>query len=193
MRIKVVVVGEADVGKTCIVQRAFHGKFPDEAKPTVGAANSVLEMNFENQTVTLNIWDTAGQEKYRSLTQMYFSGTAVAILVFDLTCRKSFDVLPEFVSLLKEKAGENVQMVLVGNKTDLTDRVIDEETSETYAKEIGAAFYIETSAKTGFRIDELFQRIAKLSITSEEKIKQLNNPVIVELDGEKVGHQNKCC
>ena len=192
MRIKVVVVGEADVGKTCIVQRAYHGKFPEEAKPTIGAGNVVLEINADNQTVILNIWDTAGQEKYRSLTQMYFSGASVGILVFDLTSRKSFDVLPEFVTLLKEKAGEKVQMVLVGNKADISERVIDEDIAENYAHQIGASFYIETSAKTGFRIDELFQRIAKLSITSEEKIKQLDNPVFVQLDEDKK-NKRKCC
>ena len=123
---------------------------------------------------------------------MYFSGAALGILVFDVTNKKSFEVLPEFVAMLKEKAGPEVQFILVGNKVDLPERTVDEDTAEEYAKECGAAFYIETSAKTGFRVDELFQRIGKLTITAEEKTKKLNNPV-VEITEASRPKDSSCC
>ena len=193
MRVKVVVVGEADVGKTCIVTRASKNTFNNEIKPTVGAANSLLEVTVDGQTAILNIWDTAGQEKYRSLTQMYFNGAGLAIVVFDLTNKASFDVLPEFINLLKERAGPKIKFVVVGNKTDLPDRKISSEAAEEFTESVGGSFYIETSAATGFRVNELFQRIATLTLPSENEAKKLNNPTVELIERPPKKDEGGCC
>ncbi|EAY23224.1 small GTP-binding protein, putative [Trichomonas vaginalis G3] len=170
MRFKVVIVGEADVGKTCIAQRASVGEFPERAKATVGAANCCIEVEVNGELISLNIWDTAGQERYRSLTQMYFTGASIAIAVFDITNLNSFKALPEFITMLKEKAGNGVKIILVGNKCDLTDRQIDIETAKEYQKEINASLYLETSAKTGAKINDLFRAVAEIAYSSIEKV-----------------------
>jgi small GTP-binding protein len=193
MRVKVVVVGEADVGKTCIVTRSSKNSFSEDIKPTIGAANSLLEVNVNGQTAVLNIWDTAGQEKYRSLTQMYFNGAGLAIAVFDITNKASFDVLPEFINLLKERAGPKIKFAVVGNKTDLPDRQVSSDVAEEFTASVGGSFYIETSALTGFRINELFQRIASLALESESEIKKLSNPFVEQIEKTNQEEQSGCC
>lgn len=190
MRVKVVIVGESDVGKTCIVQRASSGEFPEKAKVTVGAANCCLEVEVNGEMISLNVWDTAGQERYRSLTQMYFSGASIAIVVFDVTSAASFESLPEFVQMLKERAGPGVKMILVGNKTDLENRKIDVEKAKAYGQEINASLYMETSALSGFNINELFRAVAEIAYTSMEKSQAQHE--IVHTPKKDKG-QGSCC
>jgi small GTP-binding protein len=111
--------------------------------------------------VEFNIWDTAGQEKYRSLAPMYFTGAHLAILVFDITSRPSFQILDEFYDLLQQRAPEDCIYVLVGNKLDLDEgRQVGRQEAEEYRMRIGADYYFETSAIKGTNIKELFQTVA---------------------------------
>lgn len=191
MRVKVVIIGEASVGKTSIMNRAVRGTYSSETKPTVGAANAVLDIHVKDQQVSLNIWDTAGQEKYRSLTTMYFNGAGLAIIVFDLTNKVSLNAVPDFLRILKDKAGEAIKYVLVGNKSDLPNRQVQLEEATEFAQTNGAEFYIETSAFTGERIDELFQRCANLVLPASNP-KNLNTPVI-ELKHPVPQEDGDCC
>lgn len=169
-RLKAVFVGEASVGKTCIVNRIAHDDFNENAEATVGAANVTVQINTGEQNVEFNIWDTAGQERYRSLAPMYFSGAALAFLVFDVTSEKSFRALDTFYELLVQKSPEYVKFVVIGNKADLAnEREVQAKQGDDYAMSIGAEFYIETSAKTGLGVKELFERAAMIPDLHFEK------------------------
>lgn len=189
MSIKVLLLGEASVGKTCIVSRLASDFYNPSSAPTVGAENArVMVSDADDNSVEFNIWDTAGQERYRSLTPMYFSGAVLAVLVFDITKPASFAVIEDFVKLLRTRAPENIALVLVGNKSDLeNERQVTLEDAEKLANRIDAAFYMETSAMNSSNIKELFQACAGLDVvrnaaTGEEVIPRVRK---VEPDASK--------
>lgn len=160
-KVKVVLVGEAGVGKTCICDRLTHDTFNSQTNATVGVANFTYKLKTGTKDYTFDIWDTAGQEKYRSLTPMYYTNAQVAIMVFDLTIAQTLINLDEFYELLRSRAPSDCILVVVGNKADRKDdRAVSEEEGENYAARIGAIFYIETSATTGQGIRDLFEQIA---------------------------------
>jgi small GTP-binding protein len=160
-KVKTVFAGDSGVGKTCIIEYAAKNTFREHQYATVGAANVSVpiecELDGKKQTVTFNIWDTAGQEKYRSLAPMYFAGAHLAVLVFDLTQSSTFTDLDSFFRLLQDKAPEDCIYVLAGNKVDLVDqREVEREEADNYRLKIGADFYFETSALNGTGIKEMF-------------------------------------
>lgn len=161
--VKVVFAGDSSVGKTCIIGRIKDHEFHENGDATVGAANCEVKVNTGTEDVTLTIWDTAGQEKYRSLTPIYFNGAALAILVFDITNKSTLSELDFFVQAINNKSPDYVKFVLVGNKADLQERrEVTQEQAENYANDIDASFYIEISAKTCAGVDELFQRACSI-------------------------------
>ncbi|EAX96868.1 small GTP-binding protein, putative [Trichomonas vaginalis G3] len=160
VQVKIVLVGEAGVGKTCICERLISDSYSMQTAPTIGAANYSFTMKTDKQTLEFNIWDTAGQEKYRSLAPMYFAGAQVAILVFDLTQPHTLQGLDDFFELLRSRAPDCIHC-LVGNKCDKpNERQVSDEEALAYAGKIGAIFYMETSAVTGQGIKDLFEQIA---------------------------------
>lgn len=160
-KVKTVLVGDAGVGKTSIAERFAHNEFKADSYATVGAANLPVSIQTAKGNVTFNIWDTAGQEKYRSLAPMYFTGAHLAILVFDITQKSTFTALAEFVDLLQQRAPDDCVYILVGNKADLEDRrQVSKSDAEDYRIQIGAEIYIETSALTGKNVKELFEQAA---------------------------------
>ena len=159
---KIVLVGDTQVGKTCLIRRLANGDYTDENPPTIGAAFQNHLIQTAKGTVALQIWDTAGQEKFRSLTPMYYRSAAIAILCFDLTNSASFQSLEQWTMELSEKAPDHLKVVIVGTKKDLVEqRQINYETARQFAEENGCLFYAETSAKTNEGITELFTEIAE--------------------------------
>ena len=193
-KLKTVIVGEASVGKTCIVNRIMNDEFHEGLEATVGAANASVVIKTEDIEVEFNIWDTAGQERYRSLTPMYFSGAALAFLVYDVTSRKSFDALDTFYEMLVSKSPEYVKLVLIGNKADLAnERTVTAKEGEDYAMSIGAEFYIECSAKTGLAVRELFERAANIpDLHFEKELYAAEINVAAEQNGPATGNKG-CC
>lgn len=161
-KLKTILVGEAGVGKTCIAVRFARNEYNDATYATVGAANLTHEMKTPKGPCQFNIWDTAGQERYRSLTPMYFYGSQVAVLVYDISSRQSFEGLENFHQLLRERAPKDCVYVLVGNKSDLQHkRQVSVQEATEYSEKISALFYIETSAATGENVNKLFEKIAE--------------------------------
>ena len=164
---KIVLVGDTQVGKTCLLTRLLSGQFDPNSPATVGAAYKTHMMQTPNGSITLQIWDTAGQEKFRALAPMYYRNAQAAILVFDLTNKSTFEALDAWCSELEEKGGNELSIYVVGNKVDLNDqRVIDSTTASNFVYSHGAIGYFETSAKTGENIVNLFQKIADDEILS---------------------------
>ena len=160
---KIVLVGDTQVGKTCLIRRLANGVFSEHNIATIGAAFQNHVIQTKSGTVSLQIWDTAGQEKFRALAPMYYRSAAVAILCFDLTNKRTFQALEQWSMELNEKAADTLQIIICGNKKDMVEqREISFEEGTEFAKAQGAVFYAETSAKTGEGVMELFTRIAEM-------------------------------
>jgi small GTP-binding protein len=159
---KVVVVGDSTVGKTCLLSRLATGQFNPNNLPTVGAAFQNHSVTTPRGTVTLQIWDTAGQERYRALTPMYYRNAQVVVLVFDLTSSATLTSLDEWRADLNGKADQNVQLFVVGTKSDLTsERAVEARLGRAFAEKISAVDYFETSAKNGNGVNALFTKVAE--------------------------------
>jgi small GTP-binding protein len=162
-RIKVILVGECKVGKTCLVNR--YTKLLDfQPGATVGVARTSHLIDSRTGTASLDIWDTAGQEQYRSLMPFYFQKANVAIIVFDLSERSSFDSLPAWVNMVNDHAPENVVRILVGNKSDLAGAAIDPEEIDAMAARLEAKAFFRASAVNGEGVSELFDWISQQDI-----------------------------
>jgi small GTP-binding protein len=157
---KVVLLGESSVGKTCIITRFIDNLFQQDVITTTGAsyaAKSILYKDYHNKIIKFEIWDTAGQEKYRSLTQIFYKDAAIAILVYDITSEKSFEEMENYwYKQIREFAPPNIIIGIAGNKFDLfNDEKIPEDKAKNFAKEAGGIFRY-TSAKESVGIQELF-------------------------------------
>jgi small GTP-binding protein len=173
---KLVLLGDAGVGKTAIAVQFVKGQFNEFSESTIGAS-------FMNQTVTLpddtlikfQIWDTAGQERFHSLAPMYYRGAQAAIVVYDITSKMSFDKAKEWVKELQQQGDPNIVVAFVGNKLDMENkRNVPSSEAQTYCDE-NKLFHMETSAKTASNISELFMKIAKQLPRVTQKQKEGQN------------------
>ena len=172
--VKVVLLGHSTVGKTCIATRYVRGTFLQSTISTVGASYLTKSFTLGQEQYDFNIWDTAGQELYRSLTPMYYRNAHAAFVVFDVTNRTSFVAAEKWIEELRE-CNDNVYIILLGNKIDLAEqRVVEEKEGNQMAAKYGLDD-IETSACTGVGIDKAFQTII-LQIKTNEKLKQKLRP-----------------
>lgn len=155
---EVILVGESNVGKTSIFKKFIDDTFSDTLACTINIDYKVKSIKInENLIVDLKIYDTAGQEKFKALTKKYYQNANGVILVFDLTDENSFTKLNKWVNDINDNAG-NVEVILVGNKSDLENRKVSETKAQIFAKEKKMK-YIETSAKEGKNILLLFEEL----------------------------------
>ena len=160
-RIKMVLLGDSGVGKSCLVLRFVRGQFDPSSKVTVGAAFMSHPVALpDSSTVKFEIWDTAGQERYASLAPLYYRGASAAAIVYDITNKESFAKAKHWVKELQKNASQEIVIVLVGNKSDLEqDRDVPAEEAKAYAEENGME-HVEASAKTAHNVSEIFESIA---------------------------------
>jgi len=158
---KYIVVGDTAVGKSCLLLQFTDKRFQPVHDLTIGVEFGSRMINIEGHQVKLQIWDTAGQEKFRSITRSYYRGTAGALLVYDITRRETFDHLTEWLEDCRKYSNPNIVIMLIGNKCDLEEkRVVSREEGEQFAKN-HQLFFLETSAKTTENVDEAFIATAK--------------------------------
>ena len=160
---KVVLLGESGVGKTCIISRFINNSFDINQITTNGASYTskiITYPEYENKTIKFEIWDTAGQEKYRALNQIFYKDASICILVYDVTNNESFKALQEYwYQQVKDSAPKNIVIGLAANKCDLIEgEQVSEEKARTFAKEMNA-FYESTSAAKNIGIEELFYKL----------------------------------
>ncbi|KAL4438908.1 hypothetical protein ABPG74_016628 [Tetrahymena malaccensis] len=159
--IKVVILGDAGVGKTSILNRFSNKGFDENSQTTLGASFIPKVMTKGDKTYKFQIWDTAGQEKYRSLAPLYYRDTHAALIVYDITNKTSFEVLKKWVSELREHGPANITIAVVGNKVDLIEREeVKYDDAKSYANQLNAIFQY-TSAKENQNIESLFVQIAE--------------------------------
>ncbi len=172
--IKIILIGETGTGKTNLINVYFDMNFNPEINTTFLPESKSKEIKIQGTKFLINIWDTADQEKYRSMTKIFLKGAKIVILVYDITERDSFNELNFWVKQVQEILGKEPILGLAGNKIDLFDKqVVTSKEGKEYAKEIGALFR-ETSAKEdaeGFKnfLDELFEEfLIKKNVTSKD-------------------------
>jgi small GTP-binding protein len=155
-----VILGDSRVGKTSLIDREFHEFEPSTPMPTVGCECTDFRFTIGGKPFTLQVWDTAGQEVYRALVPVYLHAAAGVIIVYDITCRESFDSLAYWLELVEHTLPKDAVRFLVGNKLDLAERTaIAQEDAMVYANDHHATFF-NASAITGQGVDEIFRGMA---------------------------------
>ena len=206
MIFKIVLIGDTSVGKTNILSKYLTDEFDAKSKATVGVEFGVKNFKIENNIVKVQIWDTAGEERYRSITNAYYKGAKGSLLVYDITNKKSFENVEKWISDLKANADEDISMILLGNKTDLEDkRVVSTEEGKDKAEFYQISF-METSALNGNNIQkafnelimdvykknhESFEKQAKVEINRDKKTIELDKGE--DNDTNEVKEKKWCC
>ena len=157
---KYIIVGDPSVGKSCILNQFLNGAFTEDYDITVGVEFGAKTISFSNKRVKLQIWDTAGQDSFKSITRAYYRGSAAALICYDITSKETFENLESWLDECKENGNPEMMLALVGNKTDLEDeREVTVEEGKSFAKKHNLLFF-ETSAKTADKVGQLFQESA---------------------------------
>jgi small GTP-binding protein len=160
-RFKVVIIGAAGSGKTAMVDQLLTGEFQSATRTTVGVDYRSFRIDVKQNVIDLELWDTAGQETYRSIAKTYFRSALGCVLVYDTTSQASFDELQYWFGQFRELANPNSLVLLAGNKIDLeNERQVSPEGAEQFAKDHFLE-YIETSAATAQNIKEVFQKLGR--------------------------------
>lgn len=159
---KYIVVGDTAVGKSCLLLQFTEQRFQNSHDITIGVEFGTRTIEIDSKKIKLQIWDTAGQESFRSITRSYYRGACCALLVYDITRRQSFEHVTSWLEEARTHGSEKMTVLLVGNKSDRESaRMVSHEEGEKLAKESGL-FFIETSAKTSNNVDEAFLLTAKV-------------------------------
>ena len=198
--IKILTLGDTNVGKSSIVLRFVSDKFEDKMFSTIGIDFKSKFIKLGNQSIKVLLWDTAGQEKFQNIAKQYYNGANGVFLVFDITDKKSFDRIDFWLNELKEHNKlEELHVVLVGNKIDNEDqRAIQYEEANNYAKTNNIKYY-EVSAKTNKGLNTLFNETIKE--TTKKVLSKMEQPEDYDdklrlsiLDKNELNSKkNRCC
>ncbi|CAK87929.1 unnamed protein product (macronuclear) [Paramecium tetraurelia] len=206
---KLLLIGTSGVGKSCMLMRYVDNNFTNNFYNTIGVDFKIKSIFLENKNIKLQIWDTAGQDRFRTITCSYYRGAHGIIIVYDITDRESFDSVKMWMSeidkythgITHRYAQEDVIRMLVGNKCDVDDkRAVSYEEGEALAKQLKLQF-IETSAKLSTNIEQSFLTIAKNVLEKSQnsiKTESAQNMKIGQISSTQViGNTNKkssqCC
>ena len=200
--VKLIVVGETNVGKTSLIKQYIDHTFVEEKTATIGYDTIQKQIDINGKSLRLNIWDTCGQEQYRTINQMFVKNSKMALLVYDVTDRETFEELKKYwYQYIKNSLEEEVIFGIAGNKCDLyEEEQVKMEEGKEYAQLIGAVFK-ETTAKNDEAITELIELMAKKyidcnSISNEvnERYNKVPNSGSVKLIKNDVKQKkNRCC
>ena len=169
---KIIIVGDSGVGKSCLSIKATRNYFEDFYSPTVGFEFLTFNVKVDEKIVKLQIWDTCGQEVYRSLISSFYRSASLAIIVYSIENADSFNNIEKWLNDIKTQSNPDVKIFLIGNKADLEDkRKITKTTGEKFCQEHQISFFAETSAKTGFNVENVFVEVAKELYIQHEDIK----------------------
>ena len=194
---KIITVGNSEVGKTAIIKRVVSNTFDDYNLPTIGMNLSQKIISLKNnKEITLQLVDTAGQEKYKSLGKNYFKNAEGILFVFALNNLQSFEDIPNWIKIFNDSSDENLNLplYLVGNKKDLEDEIeVNEDMINNFLKKNNNFIYKAVSAKEDNNlIQELFQELAERLYEEDNKNGKSKNKKAFKLTDEKQAHQRGC-
>ncbi len=157
---KIVVIGDPAVGKTSLIRRFSENKFDTSYLPTIGADFNLKVIELPDAQVIMTVWDIGGHDRFQSIRSFYYSGAHGGIIAFDLTRKETFDNVKKWVTDILTGAGEKIPLVLMCNKSDLTNQiVVNEEEIKKLVDELGITYFM-TSAKSGLNVQDTFQKLA---------------------------------
>jgi small GTP-binding protein len=205
---KIIIVGDSGVGKSCLSIKASRNYFEDFYSPTVGFEFLTFNVKVEDQNIKLQIWDTCGQEVYRSLISSFYRNASLAMIVYSIDSKDSFLHLDAWLKDVKLLSSPDVKVFLIGNKADLEyNREVSKDEAKKYANEHGFNYYNETFAKSGFNAKEVFIQAAKVLYLEHLKFKNRginsgnqnvnnrNNNIPMRINKENIPERKKggCC
>ena len=171
---KIIVIGDSGVGKSCLTNRATTNLFEDTYNATVGFEFLSFNVKIDEKVIKLQIWDTCGQELYRSLITNFYRNSSLAIIVYAINSKDSFEDIEMWLRELRTHSNPDAKVFLIGNKLDLeNERKITKEQGETFAKNNKLNLFIEASAKTGFNSKKIFIKAAKMLYDEHLKYKDV--------------------
>ncbi|KAM9808280.1 ras-related protein Rab-19 [Neosynchiropus ocellatus] len=159
---KIILVGDSDVGKTCVVQRFKSGIFIERQQNTIGVDFTVRTLDIDGKKIKMQVWDTAGQERFRTITQSYYRSAHGAMVAYDITRRPTFDSVSHWIREVEQYGAASVVLILIGNKSDLeSQRQVLFEDACTAAENNGMLAALETSAKEAQNVEAAFTLMAR--------------------------------
>ena len=188
LEFKVVMIGAVAVGKSAIANRLQFQIFEEDYQPTIGAGYIPYRTTYEGKEIELQIWDTAGMERYKSLGSIYYRDAKAAIIVYDQTSLESADALQSWLTSFRATVKTPCYICIAGNKDDLPNKIVPQEKIKAWCDENGFDFFI-TSAKAGTGVNEMFQKLIESVVKMSEKIEVHENPKLEENESSSRG----CC
>ena len=192
---QLLIIGDSTVGKTSILSRFANGTFNSNYLATVGLDNFTKDEKIDNKTIRVKIWDTAGQEKFKSLTASFFRNTQGIIIVYDVTNAETFDNLKYWIQSIKTNMDseiENLPIIIIGNKIDVENREVQFYDAESFSKSYNYP-YFETSAKTGENVEKSVLFLVKKIMNVRTGMKeQENNNIKLGNSSNNNGEEKKC-
>ena len=197
IKIKIMLLGESQIGKTSLIQRYVKNNFNLSYITTVGIDFQLKQIKMNNKSIKLQIWDTAGQERFKNITKSYFHSSDGFVVGYDITSRLSFTNVSTWLKEINDNAPEEIQKILIGNKCDLNEREVTTEEGQKLAEENGMKFF-ETSAKNDINVKETFESITKdiLDVQYKEEGESRNSLVIdrnIEKKKDEEKEKKGCC
>ena len=173
---KMIVIGDAGVGKSCLTSRAIKERFETDYSPTVGFEFLTFSTKIEDKVIKLQIWDTCGQEVYRSLITNFYRNASLAMMVYSIDSRESFLHINQLLKEIKLQSHPDVKIILIGNKSDLKDeRQVTYQEAKRFKDENQLLYFEETSAKTGINAKEVFTEAVRILFNEHKKYKMRAN------------------
>ena len=198
MIFKIILIGDASVGKTKIIDKYISNEFTENSNATLGVEMYSKELQINQDKITAQIWDTAGQEKYASLTSSYYKSAKGAFVIYDITEKSSLNKAEKFVQDLRNESDKNIFIILVGNKKDLEEgRKITKEEGKNVAQKLNLGF-AEVSAKTGEGIGDVFKNmINEVYRIYKNQFKSIANIEVIKTQkievSKTIRKKKKCC
>ena len=163
LNFKIIIIGDSGVGKSCLSLRATKNVFESLYSPTIGFEFLSFYIKVDDKPIKLQIWDTCGQEVYRSLISSFYNNSSLAIVVYSIDNEDSFNNLEFWLNELRTKGNPDINIFLIGNKADLEEeRKVSKEVAQEFADNNQVKLFMETSAKTGFNAQNIFIEATKL-------------------------------
>lgn len=194
--VKILLVGNSSVGKTCIFLRYSEDLFNENHLSTIGLDYFTKDFEMDDgQRMTFQIWDTAGQDRFKSIVKNYFKGAHGILLIYDVTSRKSFDALTHWLNQITDNSSQHIKILVIGNKCDCSNREVTKTEGKELANRMGYE-YVETSAKNGENINEAFQNICNIAYVQYKNSREEEMQTIIKLKEQAEldkKQQKNCC